>query len=378
MNLQQLYILEKRISNLERKINEDKQVGEIYHVCSLDDYLNYIVPEDTLKSSGKWKNHLYGGKNFVSFTRNKGYIVPLHDEDNALIQLVVDGDELSHHRKIKPYNNYAFTKDGKKYKGPTNPSSLEAEEAVEGPIEKISDFIKEVRIDFIDNTNDISFINTLKNNMDKLRNVKYYNFAGKSGANIGAKNGEPLEKVIGKLVSHINNCNLLYSTNKDKIKSAIESGVNVNRKYGSYDFPITRYCSDDKYSDIVKMLLDAGADPNTVDISGDPIICSASGSWCDKIVSLLIKSGANVNVNDSLGDSVLARAVKSGDDTIVKMLIDAGADTNWKDKNGKTLLDLTADPDVKIIEMLTDAGVIRTVQNNSTSKGKKYKSRFRR
>lgn len=136
MNLQQLYILEKRISNLERKINEDKQVGEIYHVCSLDDYLNYIVPEDTLKSSGKWKNHLYGGKNFVSFTRNKGYIVPLHDEDNALIQLVVDGDELSHHRKIKPYNNYAFTKDGEKYKGPTNPSSLEAEEAVEGPIEK--------------------------------------------------------------------------------------------------------------------------------------------------------------------------------------------------------------------------------------------------
>lgn len=377
MNLRQRYILEKRISNLERKINEDKQVGEIYHVCSLDDYLNYIVPEDTLRSSGKWKNHLYGGKNFVSFTRNKGYIVPLHDEDNALIQLVVDGDKLSHHRKIKPYNNYAFTKDGKKYKGPTNPSGLEAEEAVEGPIEKISDFIKEVRIDFIDNTNDISFINTLKSNMDKLRNVKYYNFAGKSGANIGAKNGEPLDKVIEKLVSHINNCNLLYSANKDKIKSAIEAGVNVNKKYGNYDFPITRYCGDDKYSDIVKMLLEAGADPNTTDISGDPIICTASGSWCDKIVNLLIKSGANVNVNDSLGDSVLARAVKSGDDAVVKMLIDAGADTNWKDKNGKTLLDLTADPDVKIIEMLTDAGVTRTLQNNS-NKGKKSKSRFRR
>ena len=42
------YKFNKRMSRLNNKVFEAKHVGTLYHVCSLKDYLKYILPNDTL------------------------------------------------------------------------------------------------------------------------------------------------------------------------------------------------------------------------------------------------------------------------------------------------------------------------------------------
>ena len=68
--------LDNRLRIIEQRVyNESKQVGYLYHVCSLEAYLNYIVPTNTLSASGKYTNWLYGRTDYVSFTRDKRFIV---------------------------------------------------------------------------------------------------------------------------------------------------------------------------------------------------------------------------------------------------------------------------------------------------------------
>ena len=137
--------LEKRVSRLEKLLrNEAKQVGTIYHVCNLDS-LNHILKTNTIESSGKWYNHLYHGDEFVSFTRNQ-YFIPNDGlsnitEQNILFQIVVDGNKLSENYRVGPYNDLPF-------QGYDIIANREMEEAVKGPIENASKYIKEIRFDF--------------------------------------------------------------------------------------------------------------------------------------------------------------------------------------------------------------------------------------
>lgn len=163
--------LNRRIRKLESLILEGKQVGTIYHVCSLGDYIKYILRNDTLSSSGLYRNALYNDEtNWVSFTRNKNYVFNKHNV-NALIRLVVDGDKLSDRYKIMPYNSLAayssyyakeygidigdmdqdelmdlgLIDDDEIEQVKDLPQNREQEEAVRGPIKNISKYIKEIQ-----------------------------------------------------------------------------------------------------------------------------------------------------------------------------------------------------------------------------------------
>ena len=113
-NLLRKYKLEKRIAFLESNLFEAKQVGTLYHVCTLDAYLKWIEPEDMLQASGKYYNWVYGNNDFVSFTRDKYFVVGTKSvqKSSVLVQLVIDGDKLSEHYKIGPYNDFAFGPNG--------------------------------------------------------------------------------------------------------------------------------------------------------------------------------------------------------------------------------------------------------------------------
>ena len=94
-----------------RNAYEAKQVGVLYHVCSADDLMNYIKPEDTLSTSGTYTNFLYGGNDWISFTRNRHYVVKKNGEWNnqdIYIQFEVDGDLLSENHKVKQYNDMVY------------------------------------------------------------------------------------------------------------------------------------------------------------------------------------------------------------------------------------------------------------------------------
>ena len=64
---------------------------------------------------------------------------------------------------------------------------------------------------------------------------------------------------------------------------------------------------------------------------------AASGGYSD-IVKLLIDHGANVNAKSSVGNTALTYACCGGYEDVVKILLEAGADVEHQNENGHTPL----------------------------------------
>jgi ankyrin repeat protein len=82
------------------------------------------------------------------------------------------------------------------------------------------------------------------------------------------------------------------------------------------------------------MLLNAGADPNILTVSGRSALGSACSGGHAAVARMLIRRGADVNVARAGRSSLLASVISSGHDEIAEMLIDAGAVTDrggWHD-----------------------------------------------
>ena len=206
-----------RVKYLESLVYEGKQVGDIYHVCSIEAYLEHILPNDELKASGRFKNRLYNSNDYVSFTRNQRFAVKLSSKYNIRIQLVVDGDSLSDNYQVGPYNYYAWpmracdymdtnsedTSDGFIY---DDPKLRQDEEAVLGPIENISRYIKEVRIDFIEVPTNKD-VELLIKNKSKLANCIYYPFLPNVSRDLTTFNklqkGDSIDTIINKVNNSI-------------------------------------------------------------------------------------------------------------------------------------------------------------------------------
>ena len=235
--------LERRIKFLESNLLlESKQVGIIYHVCTLDAYLKYILPKDTLSASGKYINHLYGGNDWVSFTRDVLFVTNTkHIADSPiLIQLVIDGDKLSERYKVRPYNDLAFGPQaadvGDDGLGNTDfddsddiPEWREMEECVKGPIKNISKYITEVHIDLHGKV-DSSTLSKLKKSKTKLKGCTYFPFIRDkdndalsrelSKLNIGGS----VAAVIKCLDECVNNNSGLMSGMQSAVIAAVETG----------------------------------------------------------------------------------------------------------------------------------------------------------
>ena len=124
-----------------KNVNEAKQVGNLYHVCTLDALVEFIIPNNELRASGKYYNKLLDTTEAISFTRDSLFVVPTYTVQNAgiLFQFVVDGDKLSEKYKVVPYNGNG-----------DDPRYREKEEVVIGPITNFKSYVKEVRFDIKD------------------------------------------------------------------------------------------------------------------------------------------------------------------------------------------------------------------------------------
>lgn len=105
----------------------------------------------------------------------------------------------------------------------------------------------------------------------------------------------------------------------------------------------------------VRLFLDAGMDVNI--IPGDdmhPALIMAAGSGHTEIVKLLMERGADVNLRGDEGMTALFAATAAGHTEIVKLFIDKGADVNAKVYGWKTILVAAKKPE--IVDMLKAAG----------------------
>jgi ankyrin repeat protein len=353
MNKSEFNALDKRIKILESQLLESKQVGTLYHVCTLSAYLKYILPTDTLSSSGKYTNWLYKGSNYVSFTRDKKFTVETGTVDKAdvLIKLVVDGDKLSEHYKIGPYNDFAYDYKGNKFDDSDMILYREKEEVVKGPIKNISKYIKAVYFDAKSMNQNI--LNSIKRLSALNNKAQYQNFiAGKSTPfkmflkNSEIKNGTDIYDCISIFENYTDNTRDLFSYDLDKIRSAIENGADINAEHDKYGLPLNFYCkSDDNYK-IVKYLLANNADTLGDSYGITPLHVAAQYD-CVRLISFLVENGlVDCDVQTDDGTTPLMLAVKYNNYDSAYLLLDYGADQTIKSNNGLTVYKLAKNQDI--------------------------------
>ena len=90
--------------------------------------------------------------------------------------------------------------------------------------------------------------------------------------------------------------------------------------------------------EIVKLLLENGADPNTPDSAGETPLSLAVGYRHIEIVKLLLENGADPNIPDSKRRALLYQTVQYGFKEIAELLLTYGANPNAKGGSGFTPL----------------------------------------
>ncbi|MBR5888341.1 MAG: ankyrin repeat domain-containing protein, partial [Akkermansia sp.] len=120
------------------------------------------------------------------------------------------------------------------------------------------------------------------------------------------------------------------------VKLLIAAGADVNKVVKDGRTPLY-WAAIKGLTDCVKLLIAAGADVNKADEDGKTPLYKAVERDRTECVKLLIAAGADVNKEDKYGTTPLYRAVDKGHTECVKLLIDAGADVN-RAKDGHTPL----------------------------------------
>ena len=107
--------------------------------------------------------------------------------------------------------------------------------------------------------------------------------------------------------------------------------------------------------EIVKLLLNAGADIDKQNNNGNTALILASLDNYVEIVELLLNAGADIDKQNNKGNTALFYASKDNNIEIVKLLLNADADIDKQNNNGDTALILSAmDNNREMVELLLD------------------------
>ena len=122
--------------------------------------------------------------------------------------------------------------------------------------------------------------------------------------------------------NHIDTVRILCSLGKADVNAADSSSWDETPA-------LSHVCSNSGYSgtwdEMVKVLLELGADPNRIDSNGTVPLQAAALRGFEGIVSMLLRYGADPYPLNCKGESPIAQAAQSGYDGIVKLLLQAKA-----------------------------------------------------
>lgn len=116
----------------------------------------------------------------------------------------------------------------------------------------------------------------------------------------------------------------------------------LKRKGIKYDKETFLKSAEDDDTDVVKLFLDAGIDPNITDEENQTPLMRAATTGTPRMVKILIARGADVNAKDWNNGTALALAAWVGNSESIPILLDAGADINAVENHSLTPLHYAA------------------------------------
>lgn len=148
-----------------------------------------------------------------------------------------------------------------------------------------------------------------------------------------------------------------------QIKELAAAGADVNSREN--DRPLIAWASQNQSVEVVKALIESGADVNSVDGIGHTPLMRAVETNQLAIAQTLIQAKADLNIKAPNGDTALMMAVKNNSPEVVKALIDAGANASITNEDGNTPALTAAQNDgVEIIKIL---GAAKADMNTSNA-----------
>jgi len=252
---------------------------------------------------------------------------------------------------------------------------------------KLFNFSKERQkeiLNYLRNLNNVQ-LNSVKKWMEEHKNANFFNLNKRNQMkNISAILGRQLVKEVrhNKTINEVKN--LLNSgasaneTNKngytplfiassrgrmDMIKFLLDRGADPNKAVGWAEDEATPLiiATEKRNKEAMKLLLDKGAAPNKGDKNGwTPLHVASKRSHynlirrnchIDVLTLLLSTQGIDVNKADNRGYTALHWASRSGLLAVAELLLDKGADVNKRNNEGQTPLDVAKTVEIKKLLM---------------------------
>ncbi|KAK3585906.1 hypothetical protein CHS0354_038442 [Potamilus streckersoni] len=166
---------------------------------------------------------------------------------------------------------------------------------------------------------------------------------------------------------------LMYAANTgnaDMVKLLLDKGANPNFHTDKYSV-LMSCCGSTSMNEVdlmdcVTLLVDRGADVNSYDRYHMSSLIYAAREGRINVIQKLVDSGANINKQDSRGWTALTWAVSKNHGATVRKLLECKADPKLKHCDGQTAVDLASSLGLEQIRALLNGGT-QCVQNGSTS-----------
>ena len=162
----------------------------------------------------------------------------------------------------------------------------------------------------------------------------------------------------------------------DIVKYLVEQGADLNAQ-DEDGWTVLMWAAQRGHIDIVRYLVEQGAEVNLQYKDGYTALMQAVREGHTSIVRYLVEHGADLSVQDRMGGTALMQAAQRGHIDIVRYLVEQGAKVNVQDRNGGTaLMQAAREGHIDIVRYLVEqeaninmqneygyTALIRTVQN---------------
>lgn len=154
----------------------------------------------------------------------------------------------------------------------------------------------------------------------------------------------------------------------DMVKLLLDRGANIDAK-DNHGYTAMIEAASTGHIDTLKFLLERGANIEVRSASGNTVLLAAASKGETGVVQLLLDKGGNTEVADAHGETALIWAAEEGNTDTVKLLLDKRANIEAKDSYGYTALIQAADKGkTETVKTLLDKGAnIEAKENHGDS-----------